>query len=483
MRCTWLSGLLAGFLGTSPVWAEAPLSPLEGLLIPVSASSPNPATVPLGELPDRLPDFTPPRPVPSAPVPPRTDDSLPKVDLPPLIAPPNRASTPAAPAGPPTSRLPGGIGDYNPSYSYLPDYIPPSPRRTVQCACDATGRIWVDLSYFYGTTKADDLPGLIGTGDAVQRSGLLSSIVGQELGSNDFRSGFQLHGGMWLNQCETVGLEGALILMEGDRTDETFASAGGPDLRLPFVIPGTQGWGNWLFAGDDRYAGTLTLQREIDLIGAEANYRQNLICGKPLRLDFLAGYRYFRVGESLTLMGQRVSLGDQPDLPSGSAASFLDRFTTRNNFHGGQIGLNSVFAWRDFRFDVTGKIAFGVNHDLLTVNGEREILTPTGGLVKLPGGIYSASNSLGSSHGIDFAVLPEINCKFGYQITDHIQAYLGYNFLYLNNIKRPGAQIELASIPPTLGTDSGIYPPQNAHRDVTQDFWLQGITLGMEFRY
>jgi hypothetical protein len=55
---------------------------------------------------------------------------------------------------------------------------------------------------------------------------------------------------------------------------------------------------------------------------------------------------------------------------------------------------------------------------------------------------------------------------------------MGYSFVYVNNLIRPGDTIDTTLAP--LGTALAVRP-QRAFS--TSDFWLHGINFGLEFRY
>jgi hypothetical protein len=83
-----------------------------------------------------------------------------------------------------------------------------------------------------------------------------------------------------------------------------------------------------------------------------------------------------------------------------------------------------------------------------------------------------------------FTVVPELGLNIGYQLTNHIRAFVGYNFLYWSSVVRPGDQIDprvnTNLIPPPISTAGPAVPAFAFHGS---DFWAQGITLGVEFRW
>jgi hypothetical protein len=103
------------------------------------------------------------------------------------------------------------------------------------------------------------------------------------------------------------------------------------------------------------------------------------------------------------------------------------------------------------------------------------------------GGLLAERSNIGSFHRDRFSVVPEVDLKVGYQLTDHVKVFAGYDFLYWSSVVRPGQQID-RTIDETLipnfnsgATPAGQNRPMVLFRE--SDFWAQGLTLGLEFRY
>ena len=97
------------------------------------------------------------------------------------------------------------------------------------------------------------------------------------------------------------------------------------------------------------------------------------------------------------------------------------------------------------------------------------------------------SRNVGFTHD-HFAVVPEGQVRLGYQFTRRLQGFVGYNFLYLRDVVRPGNQIDRninATQNALFGGTGGVLtgpaapPPQFTH----SDFWAHGVNFGLEFRY
>jgi len=81
-------------------------------------------------------------------------------------------------------------------------------------------------------------------------------------------------------------------------------------------------------------------------------------------------------------------------------------------------------------------------------------------------------------------LVPELGVKFGYNFTEHLRGYVGYDVLYASNVVRPGDQVDTfvnSSFIPPRGTPVGAPLPHFQFR--TTDFWAQGVSFGLELRY
>src|SRR5262249_52427039 len=77
----------------------------------------------------------------------------------------------------------------------------------------------------------------------------------------------------------------------------------------------------------------------------------------------------------------------------------------------------------------------------------------------------------------------------GIRMTPWASFIVGYSFLYVSSVARPGDQIDPVINPNTSpaigGNFSGIpsSPPHPALNIRDTDFWAQGLTFALEFRY
>ena len=168
-----------------------------------------------------------------------------------------------------------------------------------------------------------------------------------------------------------------------------------------------------------------------------------------------------------------------------------DQFKTDNQFYGGNVGLAGEV--RRGRWFVGGKasVAIGEVFQSVEINGGQTVVTPTGTSV-VPGGLYALpGGNIGRFTQNKFAVLPEAGVQLGYYLTPHWRLAVGYNFLYLSNVLRPGDQIDtgldtnripnfnLAGGP--NASPLGFVRPAPTFKET--DVFLQGISFSVQFTW
>jgi hypothetical protein len=174
-----------------------------------------------------------------------------------------------------------------------------------------------------------------------------------------------------------------------------------------------------------------TARYHTHLADAEIDLRAELYRGTWAHLDLLAGFRYLRFDESLQI----------------TEPNFTDECGTRNRFYGGQLGLEMELHREAWFVDLWAKVALGADCEVLRLDGRQR-------------------------HQ-EFAAVPEFGINVGYQLTQHIRVSAGYSFLYLSDAARPAEQI-----------DSLLRTPRPAMAPIrSNDFWGQGLNLGLEFRF
>jgi hypothetical protein len=312
-----------------------------------------------------------------------------------------------------------------------------------------------------------------------------SVLYGGNRLNNDFRSGFRLRAGTWLNDDQTCGIEGDFFFLGQSSQTGVFGSPDGSQIvTRPFTdaltgLPSAQ-----LVSFPNVLAGTVTVNSTSDVIGGGFNFLKNHCCWPCGRFDWLLGFRYLNLRDDLNITENLTALAGS-GVPAGTSIIVNDRFQTSNDFYGVNLGgAYERWAGRCF-FGVRAGVALGVSHQVVTINGSTTI-TPPGGLPTVyPGGLLAQPSNIGTYTQDDFAVVPEVGLRAGLQVTERVRAFVGYNFIYWSSVARAGDQIDPRVNPNQLAPAQVplVGPALPAPRFVTTDLWLQGISIGGEVRF
>ena len=203
-------------------------------------------------------------------------------------------------------------------------------------------------------------------------------------------------------------------------------------------------------------------------------------------LDLLVGFRYADLSEDL-LLNNSTQFGTAPVLLSNATLTTSDMFGTHNHFYGGQIGAEAALDIGRFDINAHAKVAFGENIEEVTINGNTQVSGPPAlGNFSTVGGFFTQPGNIGSFRHDAFAVLPEVGVNVGFKVCDRCRLSVGYTFVYLSNVVRPGDQIDAtaggATRPPVSFLGGARPQPQFANFNET-GFWAQGINLTVELNY
>ncbi len=295
--------------------------------------------------------------------------------------------------------------------------------------------------------------------------------------------------GAWLNECQNWGVIASYFFLADRGNDFTAAGNGTTVLSRPFlninpVVGGTPSApvpDREIIAFPGMATGSFAAKTDDKLWGADINARTKLFDGCWWRLDGLAGFRYLHFDEQVTI-GETFQGVAGPN--AGRMGSLTDHFETNNNFYGGQLGLMGEVRRGPWSLDVTGKVALGTTHESVTASGFQMDVNEFGVPITGAGLLVQPSNAGTRSRDV-FSVVPEVNLNLGYQVTQRIKVFVGYDFLYWSNVARVGDQIDT-----TLDVNSRVFPisqPAGASRPApllqSTGFWAQGFNAGLQFTW
>jgi hypothetical protein len=117
------------------------------------------------------------------------------------------------------------------------------------------------------------------------------------------------------------------------------------------------------------------------------------------------------------------------------------------------------------------------------------VSTLPNGTVVLPnpgvGGLLAQRTNIGTYTRNEFGIVPELGATLGYQVTQHLRLTAGYSFIYWSNVVRPGDQIDTTVnpnlMPPENPVETAFLNPRFAFQQT--DYWVQGLSLGGEYRW
>jgi len=331
------------------------------------------------------------------------------------------------------------------------------------------------------------------------------------VGGNDTQtfsgfSGARLTIGYWLDDAHRYAVEGeGFLLQNGSAGYEASSDANGnPGMRVPLYnsVPYRSG-GVGMVVGPTEdgvpvslpgeLTGAASFKNTLQLWGVAANGVASLYRDSSWELSGLGGFRYLSLTEGFNLNININGLANTAFMGESGWAS--DQFLTQNRFYGATVGLRGKYVIGPVSVELTGRVSFGVDNETLDVSGYfQDFNTPlltsiprvTNGLRVLtqgPNGIFAQPSNEGRTSGNRFAVVPEVGIKLGYNITPSLLLTIGYNFLYESSVLRPTDQIDRnfsKGLPFMQDSTSTVGPTR---RFKTTDFYAQGLTVGVSYRF
>lgn len=327
---------------------------------------------------------------------------------------------------------------------------------------------------------SDPIPGAIGQPATVP-------VLGRTFDNDNGHNGGRFTLGTWIAGCDWATLEGTFFILEQRSDPQTFVSDGGPQSLLlarpffnvsrgledadPISVPNVQG-------------GSITFGQPRRLLGGETNLRVSSapsIFAPLRRCSLLLGGRYLALDEDFIVT---ETVFDLPGLGSGGNLTTLgENFTTYNRFYGGQLGAEVEACFGGLSVIVTNKFALGYTDQEARVSGLTAVAGTLGPAVANDRALLVQPSNVGSYRREEFAAVYEFDFNLAYTFTDCIRVNLGYTFLYLTDVLRPGDQLDrnvtLQPLPQQAvrGQALPLFPMRSSN------FWAQGLNVGLQLSY
>jgi hypothetical protein len=292
-------------------------------------------------------------------------------------------------------------------------------------------------------------------------------------------SGVRLTAGLWLDCANCMGAEVSGFLLPTQVANFRAVSTvnNGPALLVPFFNPADSPPGeNALpIGGRSQASGQISASNSTELWGTSANGIFNLFRNDRYSVTLLGGARYLDLADDLRMDFSSTTSGP-------STLVFNDRFSTRNQFWGGNLGARGEVDFGKIFTSVSAQVALGDMHESVNVNGATSFTSATDSFQN-GGGLFAQPSNTGRQTSNVFAVVPEVGVQLGYNVCCHVQIFGGYDFLYVSDVGRPGDQVN-GRINPSQGFGRPLVGPAAPqplfnHSDLT----AQGVNFGLAFRY
>ena len=303
---------------------------------------------------------------------------------------------------------------------------------------------------------------------------------------NELLLGMRLNMGVWTDNSQNfgIGARGWGIVSNG--TNKSYIN-GGNSTGIPFFNtsngPGTPSDDVFLVnvraAGNNgANTGTIQIKNDLDLVAGELYGRALLLRDGRNRVDLLGGYTFTRLDSELGIRSQYTD-GITNAILNGTVTTTQDTFSTKNEFHGGHIGLLNEISKGRFTFSALGKVALGNIHQTSSVSGSTTIDTPGQPVFNQATGLFAQNSNIRTTTRDQFTFLPEAGAKMKYQL-GRAELGIGYTMLLFPSIAMAGSQVDRNV---EINPANPAAPNAPASRIVSDTFFLHGLDLGMTLKF
>jgi hypothetical protein len=338
--------------------------------------------------------------------------------------------------------------------------------------------VWVRAELLLWWVKDTPLPAPIAL--VTDAAGNSQTVLGNSTAGFGAFAGGRVGLGAWFDRYNNYGFETSFFSLERRSNHQAVFSDdnGNPSLGLSYLSRAAGESGEFIqpLSVPGAFAGNVLVSSNLDLWGAEINGVICLLRTAGLEFTTLAGFRYASLREHLFITGA------SSDVTTGDFFVLNDQFSTHNDFYGGQIGARVNWTADRLALDATAKLALGGTHQVVDIQGNS--FASAGGF--FPGGFYAQPSNIGHYTAGQFGVIPSLEFKFNYLLFRNCRLFVGYDFLYWNQVVRPGNQIDRnvnLTQSPLLGNGTLTGPAFPGPLFNRSSFWAQGVTFGLEIRF
>jgi hypothetical protein len=362
--------------------------------------------------------------------------------------------------------------------------------------------VWAGGEWIHWRLTGNRLPPLVTDGSANTALATVARLddpgtrilSGDETVNDNWRDGFRVFGGFWLDRCRTCGV-GVDYFDVGD-DDYEFTSQNDPTriVGRPFFNSELGVQDVQLVSIPNELDGTVNVKSTDEFRGAGLTFHRRIYeCCDPCscnsrEVNLLGGYRFYEYNSDLNITENLTVLpGTTTALVPGTTFFVQDRFRTHNEFNGGEIGFQGFSKHSCWWLDGLAKVAMGVQHRTVTVDGQTVIDVPGGGTAVSAGGLLTSEvTNIGRYDDSDFVLIPEFRLGIGGQVTHYCSIRAGYNVIIWGDVARaashlpPGLQVDPRNLPP-IQAGGGAEPEFPGIRG--SQLIAQGLDLSVMFQF
>jgi hypothetical protein len=366
-----------------------------------------------------------------------------------------------------------------------------------ECGCDSCGSCcgggwYADTEYLLWWLNDDTVPALVTTstqGTTRANAGVLglnsaSILFGGGTVDTNARSGGRVVLGYHLDECNRI--EGDWFDISKGTANFNQASTGSPILARPFFNLGTGAQDSNVVAFPAQLSGSIQVSDVSRFQGAGFRMLHFLAsdCGRfgQSRISSLVGFRYLHLGENLDVQSSSTVTATDTAIATGTVFGVTDSFHTNNDFYGAQVGLQRENYGCCWKLVTTTKLNLGAVNERVVIAGSSTTTPPNGTPTTTAGGLLAQPTNIGTYRQTEFAVVPELQLKLVRDVCRQVQFTIGYDVLYMSRVARPGEQIDtrINTSQSGGGTLTGTPGPLFAFHE--SDLWVQGLSVGLEWR-
>ncbi len=336
----------------------------------------------------------------------------------------------------------------------------------------------------------DNPPGAVGQ---LTTREVIGGITSPNFDANN-HTGIRAVGSVWLDSAQTLGLEAGFFYLF-QRTG--MANADSRTLSQPgdfFPLVLARPFFNLTADRQDAVQvsnpgvtdATITVSLPRTFWGANATFR----CMEPFstyglgRWGLLFGYTYLNYQADLNVDQTTFPTNAPPQVMTRTSLS--EQLKGSNQFNGGAIGAEYEARYGPWVLNLAGKVSMGALYSKMELHNQFTSTNVTGATVTSVAdttGVLVRPTNVGSWSKTQFSYVPELAINLSYDFNPWVRVTAGYTLLYWDKVVEPEDQIDPFVNAAGMGRPSTGSVGRPAVRLKPDDFWMQGLNVGLQFSF